>query len=87
LNWLQQHNPAIDWVKGQLALSCCGVNPLYPHSPIPPLVGTGHGLIHLQTTPSPSLASVGMGFCLNGAVLETSVPDSHVRSAPLRTNS
>ena len=26
LNWLKQHNPAIDWARGRLALSCCGAD-------------------------------------------------------------
>ena len=44
LDWLKQHNPAIDWTKGQLSLSCCSVS-----LPVPAF-GKGYSLL----TPSAS---------------------------------
>jgi hypothetical protein len=32
LDWLKLHNPAIDWARGQLSLSCCGANHDFPVS-------------------------------------------------------
>ena len=30
LDWLQHHNPNIDWHKSHLTLNCCGLNPANP---------------------------------------------------------
>ena len=60
LDWLKQHNPAVDWACQQLSLSCCGL------SSIVPAFGKGYGLLNPTTTCSTlSIASVGIDYGLN----------------------
>ena len=75
LDWLERHNPSIDWARCELALSCCGINPTNPVSIF------GSGLNHLEpptfvsSLQASSLTSVGLGFGLNSQTLTTSHPD------------
>ncbi len=81
LDWLQRHNPAIDWVRRSLALSCCSVHTrVHPTS----ILGKGMGLVlppavvsSIQASPA---TSVGLGLGLRGRVLTTSHSDSIARS-------
>ena len=60
LDWLKQHNPAIDWTRRQLSLSCCGL------SSIVPTFGKGYGFLNPSAACSTlSIASVGIGYGLN----------------------
>ena len=60
LDWLRQHNPAVDWAQGQLSLSCCGSSSLVS------AFGKGYGLVIPSAAQSTlSIASVGIGFGLN----------------------
>ena len=60
LDWLKQHNPAIDWTRGQLSLSCCGSTSTIP------AFGKGYGLLNPTAARSTlSIASVGIGYGLN----------------------
>ena len=59
LDWLRHHNPAMDWTRGQLSLSCCGVS-----LPVPAF-GKGYSLISPTASRFLSVASVGLGFRLN----------------------
>ena len=62
LDWLKQHNPAVDWARGQLLLSCCGVNHQSPVS----AMGKGYSLISpVVSSQSISVTSVGLGLRLN----------------------
>lgn len=61
LDWLKRHNPDIDWVRGQLALSCCGANHAFPISAF----GKGYDLISPKRLSSFSIGSVGLGFGLS----------------------
>jgi hypothetical protein len=85
LDWLKLHNPSIDWACGQLSLSCCGTNHDFPVSAF----GKGYGLAHLPPSLSsaPAISSVGLGLCLNGKSLSTSVPDFIQRAEPVHTQS
>ena len=60
LDWLKQHNPAIDWTHSQLALSCCGANHNFPVSAF----GKGYGLASPSVSDLLSVSSLGLGLCL-----------------------
>ena len=60
LDWLRQHNPTVDWARGQLSLSCCGTT----HNLSVPAFGKGYSLISPSAS-SQSIALVGLGLCLN----------------------
>src|SRR5260370_42594552 len=32
IDWLQKHNPSIDWESNQVSFSCCGMNLVDPNS-------------------------------------------------------
>ena len=55
LDWLRQHNPAVDWARGQLSLSCCGSPSLVS------AFGKGYSLVIPSAAQSTlSIASVGI---------------------------
>lgn len=47
LDWLRKHNPAVDWARGQLSLSCCSFD-----STSVPATGTGYCLARLASPPT-----------------------------------
>ena len=56
LDWLRHHNPAIDWTRGQLSLSCCG------NSLSVPAFGRGYSLVMPSASSfPPSVTSIGLG--------------------------
>jgi len=59
LDWLKQHNPAIDWARGHLALSCCGANHYFPVSAF----GKGYSLA--SPSVSTHISAIGLGLRLN----------------------
>ena len=61
LDWLRQHNPAIDWMRSQLVLSCCGSNHNFPISAF----SKGYGLASPSVSNHIKISSLGLGFCLN----------------------
>lgn len=81
LDWLQQHNPSIDWAKGQLRLSCCGANHSNPVSAF----GRGYSLAHLPPVTTPTrIHSLGLGLRLNDTQIIPSQPDQVIRKNPPR---
>ena len=73
LDWLKQHNPAIDWTRGQLALSCCGANHNFPISAF----GKGYSLASPSVSDHIKIASLGLGLRLNNPppISKYSLPD------------
>ena len=73
LDWLKQHNPTIDWTRGQLALSCCGANHKFPVSAF----GKGYSLASPSVNDHIKIASVGLGPRLNNPppLSKYSLPD------------
>ena len=75
LDWLECHNPSIDWARHELALSCCGINPTNPIS----IFGLGLNRLKPPTFVSSlqalSLTSVSLGLSLGSWMLTTSHPD------------
>ena len=68
LDWLKQHNPAIDWTHGQLSLSCCSLTSIVP------AFGKGYGLLNPTATCfTLSIASVGIGYGLNNLEISSIV--------------
>ena len=77
LDWLKLHNPAMDWARGQLSLSCCG------ESLSVPAFGKGYCLVSPTASRSfQSIASVGLGFCLNSVKpLSFLAPSNYISKA------
>ena len=62
LDWLKQHNPSVNWARGQLSLSCCGSE---SDSSVSAL-GKGYSLISpAASSHSLTIASIGLGLRLN----------------------
>ena len=78
LDWLQRHNPAIDWAHRQLTLSCCGANPALPVFAL----NQGRGLGRVNLVSSSQVfapTSVGLGLGLNGRTPSSSRPPGFER--------
>ena len=80
LNWLKQHNPAIDWTHGQLTLSCCGANHNFPISAF----GKGYSLASPSVSDHVKIASLGLGLHLNNPppISKYSLPDQLLFQPP-----
>lgn len=77
LDWLKRHNPAIDWARKQLTLSCCGNTTV-------DTIGRRPGLV-LPSPSSISTTSVGLGSRLNHMSFVSSHAGSHIATpAPVR---
>ncbi|KAG6894677.1 hypothetical protein C0992_005158 [Termitomyces sp. T32_za158] len=60
LDWLKQHNPTVDWTRGQLLLSCCGAN----HDFLVTAFGQGYSPLKPDTHSTPSIGFLGLGLGL-----------------------
>ena len=80
LDWLWKHNPAVNWTRGQLSLSCCGSNHDFPVS----VFGKGYSLVSPDAN-SLSVSSVGLGLHLDNrpASLRQVLPDLSSRQVPV----
>lgn len=69
LDWLQRHNPSVDWARKKLTLTCCGLQNI---------VTSGRGSGSELTLPnSLNVTSIGLGLRLNPMSFASTVIDSH----------
>ncbi|KAJ8472542.1 hypothetical protein ONZ45_g16617 [Pleurotus djamor] len=61
LDWLERHNPYINWAEGSLTLSCCGLDS--PRT----VFAKGYGP-RIEATGPTSLSSIGIGFGLTSRI-------------------
>ena len=76
LDWLQHHNPNIDWHESHLILNCCGLNPAKPTKVYV------KGFSPLLQPNSVHLTSVGLGLSLSIPVISLFYLASSVPLSP-----